>query len=353
MPDVIETIRHSRPDGEALASLDIERIARRARRRDIAGRAMVAVVAVVALAGGIATLGAVLPDRGVYVGPGESGAEGEGPATGTPAEDGEAGDTGEGPEAAPEPADLEAAIEQLIGANRQAEPRPVADEAGEVLVERTYAIWSSTTVSGGGATHELEVTWYELRTDAEGRSEVVHKRLATLEPTDDLAELREAAQPHFAAGPPEVRGEPMAFEEGQDSRSFVDPALDQAERDSHGSAEPVPGKTERPQQAQAFIGAADVLRVGLQPEDRIRALEVIGRLDPSLVEYRETVVDVLGREGIGIAGWDGVFWNVLIFDPETGDLLGEYTEFDEGADVDAPPVTSYTARETTLLRTAD
>lgn len=349
MHDVIETIRGSRPDAEDLTPLDVHGIARRARRREVASRAVVAVVAVAGLAGGIATLDAVLPDRGVYVGPGQPGVvDRESPRsgqTGPGADPGEAGD----------PGDLDEAIERLIEASRRAEPRPVADEPGEVLVERTYAIWSATSVSSVGTSHELEVTWYEARTDADGRTEVFRQPLASLEPTDDLTALRDAAQQHFAAGAPEVEGEAMR---GSGRRATVYAALDEAERDSRGSAEPAPGSTERPDQAHAFIRAADALREGLQPEDRIRALEVIGRLDPSLVEYRGAVLDLLGREGIGIAGrdgdgWGATNWNVLIFDPETGDLLGEYTEFEDGVEVDAPPITSYTARETVLLRTED
>ncbi len=350
MPDVREQIRNSRPDPESVPPLDVEQIVHRARRQRTVTRAAGLVGAFALVAGGVVAVQAVRPSGTVYVD------DGANPGTGTPAVGGPGSDPAASPRTADatvnDPGTLGGAIDDLIAANRRSSPRPVADEPDELLIERTYAIWNATTVDvgGGDATHALEVVWYETRTDADGHTEIVREKLEALEPSDDLAQLRREAQPHLNAGPSEPR-EPLS---GGDPRDHAAQALDEAERDSHGSAEPAPGRTERPDQAHAFVRAADALRVGLQPNDRIRALQTIDRLDPELVEYRGSVKDLLGREGIGIAGrdgdgWHATNWNVLIFDPETGDLLGEYTEFAGTARVDAPPITSYTAREAELV----
>lgn len=329
MHDVRERIRDSRPECGRLRPLDIDELVQRGRRRTVAARSVAAVGIAGLLLGGVVVLDAIRPPAIVEVEPAE-----------------------EAPTADPEPEagvdDLDSAIEALIDANRSAQPRATPGE-GQLLVERTSAIWMSGTVSGDHYSYELEVTRYETRTDADGTTRIVRTALGTVEPTDSLAELRAAAGRYFE-DPPEGTEERY---EGGDPQEYAEDALAEAERDSRGSAEPIPGRTERPDQAHAFIRAADALRVGLQPEDRIRALEAIGHIDPSLVEYRGEVPDLLGREGIAIAGrdgdgWGAPQWHVLIFDPETGDLLGEYQEFLGDGD-EAPPITSYTARETMLV----
>lgn len=341
MPDVREQIRNSRPDPEVLEIPDLDAFMRRAQRRRTATRTVGTIAALVVVAAGVAAVQAARPNTTVYLDAGTGGSA-------APSDEG-----------APTPrsgsadaTSLDAAIDRLVAANRQAPPRPVPGDPGEVLIQRTYAIWGSASVRGDETTHALEVVWYENRTDHLGDTEIVREGLGEVEPTGDLAALRRQAAPLIDRGLPEA----VETMEGSSSGVHAEQALQEAELDAQGSSEPAPGSTERPDQAHAFMRAADALRVGLQPQDRIRALGVIRELDPSLVEYRGAVKDLLGREGIGIAGrdgdgWGAPRWDVLIFDPETGDLMGEYSEFTDGAEVGAPPVTGYSALETELVDT--
>lgn len=335
MPDVRDQIRESRPQAEALTPLDLDEVARRARRRTVASRGATALTVAAVVVGTAIAVDGLGPTGHPTVGAGDLADQPAGPDAGptgsTAGPDGASGD--DGPEDG-----LADAIERLIEANRQAAPHPVPGD-GEIVVQRTYALWGT------------EAAWYELRIDGDGTGEVVRAGLGTIQPTSDRAALREQARDHFAAGPPEA--EPFELDAGEPAEG-IDLALREADSESRGSAEPRPGSTQRPDQMHAFMLAADALRTGLQPDDRIRALEAIGRLDPRIVEYRGMQRDLLGRQGIAIAGRDGsgdaIRWNVLIFDPETGDLLGEYDE-QHGAVPGTPVITTYTARETLVLET--
>lgn len=325
MPDVRDHIRHSRPEAEAVTPLDLDRLGRRAQRQAATRRGAAILTVAVVVVGGAVAVDAFVGPGGVRIGPGDV----AGTTEGREAPDSDAADRHPTP-----PRTVDEAITRLIQANGRATPRPTPAE-GEILVERTYAIWSG------------QATWYERRVDHQDRTEVVRVPLASVASSADLAALREEALRAFEAGLPETE----AVEYRGSPATGAITALDEAETDSHGSAEPEPGATERSEQAHAYMRAADALRQGLQPVDRIRAMEAIGRLDASIVEYRGTQRDLLGREGIAIAGRDrgvagGVQWNVLIFDPQTGDLLGEYTEV-VPAGAEAPSaVEDYTARET-------
>lgn len=328
MPDVREHIRNSRPEPDTLAPLDVDQLVRRGRRRTAATRGVTALTVVAVVAGGAVAIGAVQSATSPTIEPGGLATQ---PGS-APDQDGTA--DGERPGDS-----LSDAVDHLIAANRQAPAHPVPGP-GEILIERTYAIWGT------------EVVWYEQRIPDEGPGEIIRAPLGTVEPTTDLASLRQEAASFFEAGDPE--SEPLELPTGEPAAG-ADRALDEAEQDSQGAAEPTDGSTERPDQMHAFMRAADALRTGLQPEDRIRALQAIARLDSSIVEYRGTQQDLLGREGIAIAGRDGTddraTWNVLIFDPETGDFLGEYDER-HTPDSSMPLITTYTARETVVLDTA-
>lgn len=353
MPDVRDRIRHSRPAADSLAPIDLDHLARRARRQELGSRSAAALVVAVVVAGGVLAADALRTPDQLSIGPGDVAGQPDDATTAPGEDDGRDQGTDGSQEGSPAPATLGEAIDHLIDANHSAPPRP-EPSGDEILVERTYAIWGESTVQGDGNwTTQLAATWYEQRIHADGTVEVIRAPLGVIEPSGDLAAMRAQAAPYFEAGPPEA--EP--FDESDFAiKDAIAAALDEAERESHGSAEPQPGTTERPDQAHAFMQAADVLRMGLQPQDRIRALEIIARLDASLVEYRGVARDLLGREGIAIAGRDvnggeAVDWNVLIFDPQTGDLLGEYDELvAPGA---APTITGYTARETILLDTTE
>ena len=344
MPDIRDRIRSSRPDPETLGIPDLDALVQRARRRRMVTRAVTAIAAGVVVVAGVVAAQSVRPNTAVYLNDGTGGSA-------QPSDEG----TSEPRSSSADAASLDEAIDQLVAANRQAPARPVPGDPGEVMIQRTYAIWGNTSVHGDGTTTtSLEVVWYENRTDHLGNVEIVREALGEVEPADDIAGLRDRAAPLIDLGLPEG-AETLP---GGGSAPPVEQALQEAELKARGSAEPAPGRTERPDQAHAFMRAADALREGLQPQDRIRALEIIRDLDASLVEYQGPVKDLLGREGMAIAGrdgdgWGAPRWDVLIFDPATGDLLGEYSEFIGDAPGDAPPITGYTALEWELIDEGD
>lgn len=242
---------------------------------------------------------------------------------------------------------VQLAIERLIAANETAPDRPVPGD-GQVLVDRTYAIWASMTVTvdGDTADHELGLQVHDT-VHRPGDRDPISKRaqIATRGPASDIDELRDWATRQLAeVDVDELTAADQGFEMGGwDLEAF----LQQAETESKGTAEPAPGATERPEQAHAFIAAADALREGLEPADRIRALQAIARIDDRFTDYRGEIADLLGRPGIAIGGYDpsNDTYNVLIFDPETGDLLGEYGHAADPATTPLP-ISTLTARET-------
>lgn len=241
-------------------------------------------------------------------------------------------------------ASLDEVVDGLIMANRSADPRPVAVE-GETVVDRTYAVWSSTSVTDGSATHSLELVLHEVRRRSDGSSSIVREPIVEIEPSDDPDALRAAAQEHlesFDLASLDAGVEPIDVE-SENAPGEV--RVRSITRDSRGSAEPQPGSTERPDQVRAFNDAAEALQSGLDPEWRIDVLEAIARIDDGLVEYRGVMPDLLGREGVAIAGYDRGIWTVLIFDVGSGDLLGALTEVTPESGFDSLPITGYTARE--------
>lgn len=238
-------------------------------------------------------------------------------------------------------------IERLIAANEAAPDRPVPGD-GQVLVDRTYAIWASTAVKANGASanHELGLQVHDT-VHRPGDRDPISKRaqVATRTPTSDVDELRDWAARQLTEVDVEER---TAADQGFEMADWdLEAFLQQAEAESQGTAEPASGATERPEQAHAFIAAADALREGLEPADRIRALQAIARIDDRFTDYRGEIADLLGRPGIAIGGYDpsSDTYNVLIFDPDTGDLLGEYGHAADPATTPLP-ISTLTARET-------
>lgn len=250
---------------------------------------------------------------------------------------------------------LPEAIDALIAANETADPRPTPGP-GEVVVDRTYAIWSSTTVDGGTATHQFELTLHEVRNASDGPTRIVREPIAVVPPSDDPDTLRDAAAAHLEGfDPRSVRRNAEASEVGSehpgpgyDGGTW----LDRLDRDSRGSAEPRPDTTEKPDQVKAFTNAAEALQSGLGPEWRIDVLQAIARLDANLVEYRGLMPDLLGRQGAAIVGFDDGIRTTLIFDTETADLLGALTEVTLESGLDALPITGYSAREVVVEEAA-
>lgn len=95
---------------------------------------------------------------------------------------------------------------------------------------------------------------------------------------------------------------------------------------------PLPSEleTKRPPHASAADAVIDTLRQRVpSPQQRIRALHVLAGLDPSVVQYGGVARDLLGREGIAIVLLDPPIEGrraTLTFSPDTGELLGSFTE---------------------------
>ena len=349
---VRDTLDHYARTTELSADV-LERMAAKRSRRTMlvrAGGYVAAAAAVVALV--VAGVAINRPMNAVI----EPAADGAGQATSTEP----SGDTADAGGSGWEGLTVDQAIERLVAANRDAADRPVPGD-GEVLVDRRYAIWAGEVRPPEGVSVAYELFLYVIEYEHQPDG-TVHKRkieVDSREPTDDPDELRAWAKQALNAEGVEERLRESAPTE-VDLPSDASKALDEAESDSFGSNDPVvvevgPGETstELPEQVSALIRAEDALRHGLAPDDRIRALEAIGRLDDSLVEYHGPVVDLLGREGVGIAGLHHGAKNVLIFDKTTGELLGQYN-FASGpqASPDIPGINTYTVHET-FIRQAE
>ncbi len=337
MRDLERALKATRPS--SAVPLDVAALQQRSRQRRTVTRAAVVLASLMALGAG-AVLVQLPRSVGIRIGP-------AGPDQ--PAVD--------RPEPTPTPPDagaedswaglsLDQAIDRLIAANREAPARPVPGD-GEVLVDRSYGVWLSSTVSRDGTTNRLELTFYERLTDPDGNETIVRAPLASRELPATAEELRWFAEQHLPVRNVDRLRDTGAIGSGAGPRS-VEEELAEAERDSHGRSRPAPGATQRPEQAHAFIRAADALRSGLEPDQRIQALKIIDRLDRSLVAYRGSVRDLRGRPGVGIAGRDPdtAEWSILIFDPANGDLLGELGEVPSSGGLEVSGVVAYTSNDT-------
>lgn len=238
------------------------------------------------------------------------------------------------------------AIDRLIEANRDAPARPVPGE-GQVLVDRSYAVWLSSTVSGDTPTNALELTFYERLTHPDGNTKIVRAPLATTElpataeelrrfagrylPVTNVARLRDAGDLGAGAG-----------------ASVVEEALAEAERESHGSSS-TRARRHRASRAGARVHPSSRRAAGgprTRPAhpgtgDHRPLRPVPGRV--LRVRPRSPWTPRCGHRRLDPNVGE---WSVLIFDRDTGDLLGELDELPSTAGLDVTGVVSYTSNET-------
>ncbi|MBW3663290.1 MAG: hypothetical protein KY469_09350 [Actinobacteria bacterium] len=231
---------------------------------------------------------------------------------------------------------LHEAVDHLIALN-EARPAPAPLVPGQERVVLTVGAALHTTVGPAGTHTVRYLAQEQIRVAADGSMRYAERVLAEDVPvTATLDELR-AIVADADDTPP--------FPEPTPLEPIDDPALDEAEALSHGSAAPAPGRTERPDQSYAFMRMLDAFRYTLvpSPEHTIRALRIIRGLDDAIVDYRGTFEDLIGREVVAFAGFDHAndAWMVALFDPETGAFVGEFDEFTqplEGMEGVEPPV---------------
>lgn len=108
-----------------------------------------------------------------------------------------------------------------------------------------------------------------------------------------------------------------------------------------------PGQDDRPSQPAAFLDLHNVLPILHQPTDRIRALELIRSMDTKWLEFRPHEQDLLGRPGVGIVGIDPVddARHVIVFDPDTGNVLGTIDETPQNGRPAVTGMSAITKRE--------
>lgn len=215
---------------------------------------------------------------------------------------------------------LAEALDRLIALN-EARPAPAPLAPGQERVARVV----------GAAIHQIDgedgletyryVAEEEWRYTAAGTARVGERIIADTAPiTETLADLQQRVAADAGGTIADLRPADLS------DRA----AMLEAEALSHGSAEPTPGRTERPDQAYAFMRMMDAFRFGATaPTDVIEGLRIIERLDASLVEYRGPVEDLLGRPAIAIGGYDlaNDSWNFVLFDPQNGAFVGEFDEY--------------------------
>lgn len=228
---------------------------------------------------------------------------------------------------------LDQAVDRLVVLNEgRSERAPLA--VGQERVVRTVGAATHTGVEGEGSTVRY-VAEEEVRIAADGTMRHAERVIdASVPMTATLQDLqRIVAEPRHGA-----------FSDFEPIEPIDDPALVEAEQLSHGSAEPVPGRTERPDQSYAFMRMLDAFRYAplATPEDTISSLELIARVH-AVVEYRGLVQDLLGRDAVAFAGYDhaNASWMVALFDPSTGAFIGEYEEYTAafpGAEGVEPPI---------------
>nr|BFF01557.1 hypothetical protein GCM10020241_32320 [Streptoalloteichus tenebrarius] len=119
--------------------------------------------------------------------------------------------------------------------------------------------------------------------------------------------------------------------------------LDKIYQDSQGKG---PGPDE-----EAFVYVRDVLRTGRVPADLRAALFRAAAKIPGM-RIVDDAANLEGRKGIAVSRGDGATRNDLIFDPETGDVIGERgvaTKAEGNVPVGA--VTSWTAIVSSVVNT--
>lgn len=242
--------------------------------------------------------------------------------------------------------DLDAALGRLIDNAAAADPVPTAGP-GQVQIERVArAVPRSepepdaptTRPSPDGDTagravvpDHTEIAVTEYRWQADGSRVDRRAVIASLPFPASAEDMRHAYAEADVPVPLQESGRYGAEELGGPEPSYYEQAITDAEEKVEGPHEPAPERTERPAQAAAFIRTADALREAVTPAQHVRALELLGRIHHSLIEYRGPVTTLDGTYGVGIAGYDraNTTWTTLILDPGTGRLIGTVREFRE------------------------
>lgn len=315
------------------ARIDVDELWRRGRRRRVRARVgVVGVVAVVGLLGLTAVVPDLLPPRqAVGFAPPDPGPPlASPPSAATP-----------GPEPSWEQLTLDEAVAALVAVNQTAPtPSPSHDR-----VVHTVGAYLDTTIDSGGTSSELRVELRELRVAPDGSGSIGSAAIAPpLPPGTSADELRALVE---QADLDRLPLQTQTTAPGELDVVEATDLLAEAEREAADPTLPTEGESERPPRAHAFTTVADALReTAPGPDLRVRALTVLGRLEP-YVEYRGPVRDLLGREGVGIAGLDPANGtrHTLIFSPETGEVLGEEQVLLTSADpaLPAPALLSLTA----------
>lgn len=296
--DIEATLHATTPDG--LPEPDVAELLRRGRRRRVVKRAASGVAL------GLVVLAAVLV-----------------PAALRQAPDVRFGD--EGPAAWSE-LDLEGAVERLRAvAAAEGYGSPAAGVMREV---RILGVAGRGATTAAGTDEWLAPFEVRMREEGDGgwfaadqREGARIERGATVQQV--RAVLTDPSWEHRATTPPDFPPPPDESLSGVWRQAMHD-AEDLATRSD--PFEPSPGETERPDRAYAYIRLADALRTSFDDQLLDRGFGVLLTLGEQWVDYRGVVEDLLGREALAFAAADPANGTetMLLFDPETGRLRGEY-----------------------------
>ncbi len=209
------------------------------------------------------------------------------------------------------------AIDRIITANREATPPPALTGDRQLVMHGLSASFHAQT---DGSAY-LTVAESEVRLNPNGSGNEHHATLVEQIPVGTPAdEIRQAAI--------DARGADLEPVDSWDEAPFPADDLDDIADRIDADTYPPPGQDDRPSQPAAFLELHDLLPILHQPADRIRALELIRSMDAKWLEYRSHAQDLLGRAGVGIVGIDPVDdgRHTIVFDPDTGDVLGTIDE---------------------------
>lgn len=298
--DIKDRLQDTTPEG--VPELDHERLQRRGRRRRHIKRAGTAgTVAAVILAAAVAI---PWPGGDVTIGDGYAGSGDPNP------EDQQQAATGWEDLTATE------AIDRLIEANRQASVPPALTGDRQLVM---HAL--ATGFRGATGSAHIIIAESEVRLNPDGSGNEHHATLIEGISVGTPAEqIRQAAV--------QARGADLEPIDSWDEAPFPSDDLDDIADKINADTYPPPGQDDRPSQPAAFLDLHNLLPTLHQPADRIRALELIRSMDDEWVEYQPNAEDLLGRTGVGIVGIDPVDdgRHTIVFDPETGDVLGTIDE---------------------------
>lgn len=284
MDDIATLLKQTRPDHAP--DLDIERLQRRGGRRRNVIRLGGAVGAIAAIAFVVALVG--LPSTSVSISP-------AGPGGGQP------------PNVAWQDMKVDQALDALVSVNQSASAEPAPTD-GRTVVRRTVGV-QDRTPDAPLLLHEVHI--------GPARRTIYRIPIKRVDVPPTAPELRAfAAAAMHDVNPDRLveDAEPMGTYQSDTDATVLADSLQGAQREAEAG------------DPHAFTLAADALRLHPQPADRAMALTAIAELDE--VEYRGHVRNILGQQGVGIAAQDQAtgLWHALIFDTDTGRLIGEMTE---------------------------